>query len=268
MFNDPGSHSTSHFIFTLHPLEIRRSAHIVAPASLHVFNLLLKKYLQFNIDDMEYFYNEFRENTTGATAAELIFKLRMHTILSEIRTLRLYPICCSDTKKGKVHFIYDDYEATDNQTNEQKFELPKLRPDSLGKKTKLRTNTYYTPDSANFPTFDSLLFFNPLDNSPPILLMLQMTQAEKLDAKANGLDYVDKFDFPQNVRKYYVAVTPDDISTKISIPVGYFTDEKAKVMASPNEVFPVFHFPVSKEVLFPKRWYFLTAEGKIVMQQK
>ena len=235
-----------------------------APASLHVFDLLLKKHLQFNIDDMEHFYNLFVGSATGTTAAGLIFELRMHTILPEIRTIRLFPIHCVDPKKGTVNFIYDDHEATKGRTNEQKFELPELRSDSLGKKTELQANTYYTPDSATFPTFDSLLFFTPLGDSPPILLMLQMTRAQKHDAKVTGLDYVAKF---ENVRKYYVAVTPDDVFTKISIPKVHFVGKKAKdMMASPNEVFPVFHFPVSKQVLFPKRGHFLSAEGGTVMQ--
>ena len=266
MFDDPRSHSASHLIVTLHPSETRFNF-VVTPASPYVLNLLFKKHLQFNIDDLEHLYDLFRGNTAGATSAGKIFELRMHMVLPEIRTLRLYPIRCNG--KGKVNFIYDDYKATKNKANELKFELPELRSDSLGEQTELQKNTYYTPDSTNFPTFDSFLFFNPLDNSPPTLLMLQMTVAQKHDAKVGGLDYVDESNFPQNVRKYYVAVTPDDISTKISFPMGNFsTKEVEQMKKSPNEVFPGFHFPVSKKVLFPKRGHFLLAEGGTAMQQK
>ena len=52
------------------------------------------------MDDMEHFYNRFVGNATGATAAGLIFELRMHAILLEIQTIRLYPIRCDPRRGG------------------------------------------------------------------------------------------------------------------------------------------------------------------------
>jgi len=204
---------------------------------------------------MEYFYNLFRGCAVGAVAAGLIFELRMHTVLPEKRTIRLFPIRCTDSGRGTKNLIYDNYDTTVNETDGMDLELPELRIRRLELKTKPQANSYCTPDSSNFPSVDSLLFSKPPDSTRPILLMFRMTRSLTHDTKVSALKNVDGLGLSSDVRRYYVAVTPWNVHTQINVPMAYFTPAKnlKKAMESPNEVFPVFHHPVLPTDLFPKR---------------
>ena len=90
IFKNPRSHSASHFLVTLYPLPGDRTNCLVVPASPYVLQVLLEKHLRSRVYDMEEFYDLFRGSTIGGAAAGLIFKGRMHTVLLEKQTLRLY----------------------------------------------------------------------------------------------------------------------------------------------------------------------------------
>ena len=249
IFKDPGSHSASHFLVTLYPLPGDRTKCFVVPASLYVFRTLMKKYPRSRLDDMEELYDLFRKSTIGGAAAGLIFEGRMHVILMKRRTLRLYPVLCDDANKGTKNLIYT---ATTNRTEETEFELPESQLFRFTLENKPRAHGYYIPESSDFPGLDSLLFFDTLDNSPPILLMFKITHNETNNAKASGLLNVDKLGFPSDVRKYYVVVSPDSIFPEVTVPMEYFGDELEMVKQAPNRKFPTYHYPIPRCELFPK----------------
>ena len=85
--------------------------------------------------------------------------------------------------------------------------------------------------------------------------MFQMTRSLTHDAKVSGLKNVDGLGLSSDVRRYYVAVTPWNVHTETKVPMAYFTpaNNLKEAMESPNEVFPVFHYPVLPTDLFPKR---------------
>ena len=259
IFNDPGSCSAFHLLATLHPSPGNHSTFIIAPASLYVLDLLLKKHLRFRIGDVEYLYDLLRGSTTGAAAAQLIFEHRMHVVLSEKQSLFLHPIRCTDSTTVKETLIYNIYDTTG-----QKFKLPDLKLRSLETGTNPQEDTYYIPKSPDFPSINSLLFFNPLDNSPPILFIFQMTQARTHDVKVEGLRSIDGLDFPKNVRKYYVMVTRDDAFPKVAVPIEYFPcgGKWERAVDSPDEAFPVLRYSVPRKVLFPQ------TESSIPMKRK
>jgi len=165
-------------------------------------------------------------------------------VLLERKIIRFFPIICK--RSGPKNLIYDTYESSGTE-----FPLPELQLLRLEKGIRPDENSYCVPDFSNFPTVDSLLFFNPLDNSSPILLMIQMTRAQAHDTKVEGLRNIDKLGFPSEVRRYHVVVTPKGISPKITVPLEYFGTKVEEVKRTPNEAFPVFHCPVSREELFP-----------------
>ena len=203
---------------------------------------------------MEELYDLFRKSTIGGAAAGLIFEERMNVVLLGKRTLRLYPVHCGDVNRGPKSLIYDKYTATVNRIEEIEFELPELQLFRFTLENKPRAYGYYIPESSNSPGLDSLLFFDTLDNSPPILLMFQVTHNETHNVKASGLFDVDKLGFPSNVRKYYVVVSPVSVLPKISVPMEYFGDKLETVKQAPNREFPVYHYPVLRKELFPSRF--------------
>ena len=252
IFKDPGSHSASHFLVTLYPLPGDRTKCFVVPASLYVFRTLMKKHLRSRIDDMEELYDLFRGSTIGGAAAGLIFEGRMNVVLMKKRTLRLYPVLCDDANKGRKDLIYDKYTATVNRTEEMEFELPESRLFHFTLETKDRAHGYYIPESFDFPGLDSLLFFDTLDNSPPILLMFQITYNETRNTKATSLLTVDKLGFPSDARKYYVVVSPDYVFPQVTVPMEYFGDNLETVKQAANSEFPVYHYPIPRSELFSK----------------
>lgn len=148
------------------------------------------------------------------------------------------PVRCKKPAKLAKNLVFDNYDATMEQTGGKEFKLPELQRRPLVLRTRPQRNSYCVPDSSNFPSVDSLLYFNSPNNSSPTLLMLQMTRAKKHDVKVEGLHHIEELGIPPGVRKHYVVITPNDVFTKITLPLAYFSGSSlTKVMKSPNEVF-------------------------------
>jgi len=69
------------------------------------------------------------------------------------------------------------------------------------------------------------------------------------DAKEVGLRAVDGLKFPSETRRYYIAVTPEDLRPKINVPFSYLTKQKLGKEGA-DDVFPVYHLPVNRKWLF------------------
>jgi len=72
-------------------------------ASQHIFKRLWDEHLRHRADDMSYLYRLFRYNEITAVAAGWIFESRMHQLLREEQTIRLFPI--AQAVPGSANFI-------------------------------------------------------------------------------------------------------------------------------------------------------------------
>ena len=93
----------------------------------------------------------------------------------------------------------------------------------------------------------------------PALLIFQFTLAQKHVVEGSGLKKVDNLQFASytNVRKYYVVVTTDNIQPQMTIPKTTIDDVEVKIGGkkgkTPEERFPMFHWPVDILQVFPPR---------------
>ena len=248
IFQDPGSHHSSHHIVIIEPSPTSRFGSVKRVASQHILELLWDKHIQYRIDCMSYFYNVFQANPITAAAAEWIFELRMHQLLRKKQAIQLFPVHghCVDT-----NLIYNDYTASENQTNPTNLKFTRSEEHDLVK-TKLEENHYYRPKSNNFLTIDSLLLVHSRNKKLPTLLMFRITGNESgHDVNKKDLCIVDSLEYPSNTPRYFVVVTPKDTHPRIIVPREYFGDRaQGQQWVSVNKLFPVFHYPICMEELF------------------
>ena len=248
IFQDPGSHHSSHYIVIIEPWLTNRFGSVQRVASQHVLELLWEKHIQHRVDYMSYFYNVFQANPITAAAAGWIFKLRMHQLLRKKQTIRLFPIRghCVD-----MNLIYDDHTASEKRTNATNLRFAGSEEHDLIE-TELVENHYYHPKSANLPTIDSLLLVRSRGLKLPTLLMFRITGNESgHDVNEKGLCQVDDLEYPSNAPRYFVVVTPEYVHPKITVPKEYFGDRaRGQRQVSADKLFPVFHYPVCMEELF------------------
>ena len=149
--------------------------------------------------------------------------------------------------------IYDDYTASEAGDNPTNLRLTNSKEHDLVEKAKLEKGGYYRPKSTNSPAIDSLCLIHPCGDRSPILLMFKIVQNEKeLDASVEGLRKVGELGFSSNTRRYYIMVTLGDTRPKIIVPMRDFEGEMQGEgkQKSPDEILPVFHYPVRREELF------------------
>jgi len=265
IFKDPGFHRSSHFITTIEPLPPGRLDFKIKIASQHVLKLLWEEHIQHEIEDMEYFYNQFLDNSITATSAGWIFKLRMHQLLMRQQTIRVFPILghCR-----KANIIYNAPREWNNPTDLQ---LPNSVEHPLVERCHLLNAHYYHPKPTNLHAIDSLLLIHPPGKPSPILLTFQIIQnGVQPNVNVNGLCKINDLDIPPDICRYHVVVTPEGIHPKITAPMKYFRDEEilnededededdGEMLADgdgdeempADKVFPVFHFPVPMGELF------------------
>lgn len=246
IFLDPGSHASSRYIITIEPSPTRRFSSNTRVASRRVFELLWKKRIKHRVDDMVFFYGLFRANPITAAAAGWVFELQMHRLLRKRRDIQLFPIC---GRRVDMNLLYDDYTASEKGTNPTSLQLTGSGKKPLVEGGRILMNQYYRP--TNLPTIDSLILVRP-PNTPPTLLMFHITQDEsKFDVDIGSLDKVDGLKFPPNTRRYHVVVTPKGIQPKITVSVEYFGKKGWRKIPA-NELFPVYHYSVDRDALFPR----------------
>jgi hypothetical protein len=181
-----------------------------------------------------HFYDLFKKSDVTAAAAGWLFESQMDKFLRQGQTVRLYPIHGDDTPRAKKfkNFTYNDYSASDKREDSIVFQLPMSVDYLLEEGVKLQAGRYYRPRSANFPTIDSVFYYNPTGNQPT-LLVFQF----KRNKEDTGLRRIDNFEIPPNANKYRVVVTLDGIQPDIRVPKDI--------------LFPVFHYPVNESAVFP-----------------
>ena len=148
-----------------------------------------------------------------------------------------------------MNLVYNNYSATEEREGQVELEPPDMYSYPLEEEIGPEENCYYRLD---FPTIDSLLLIYPPDGTPPILLMFQITWSGR-DAKVDDLRRIDGLQLPSNVRKYYVAVTPEGIHRlPTSGALGKILCRDLYLrLESPDVVFPIFDYPVPESELFP-----------------
>jgi len=114
--------------------------------------------------------------------------------------------------------------------------------------TSLVAGQYYRPESPTFPTIDVLILIKLGESDDHLLLILQITRNNAThDAKEKGLLAVKKLVVPEGTKKLYIAVTPDDLNPTITIRTACL---KRLGKGRPEDVFPVYHYPVKQDALF------------------
>jgi len=145
----------------------------------------------------------------------------MHRLLRRGRTIQVSRI---RGHRGDSNFIYSDYGPGDKRKREdsESFELPPSEDHPLRENKKLEVGRYYRPESTTFSTIDSLFFIQPPDEPTPVLLMFHfLCNESQHDAEERGLRDVDGLEIPLEARKYYIAVTPEGLRLKITVPFSY-----------------------------------------------
>ena len=275
IFRDPGSFQPSHYIVTIQPSPTNRGRTQNKIVSRRVFEILWEKHIYSRINVMQDFHDLFVASPITATSAGWVFELRMHQLLRKARTVQLFPI---RGHRADVNFIYQDYTASKKKIDPTDLQLVDSEEHDIAKGAKLKMGHYYRPKAVNFPAIDSLLLIHPLGEPSPILLMFQVTLNKKThDAKLSGLRKIDELDLPSDVRKYYIAVTPEGIWPKITVPISYLDGGQAEgedededeeedegedeeedeemdqdVDVSPGRQFQVFNYPVRLDELFAR----------------
>ena len=249
IFREPGSYPLSHFIITTRPDPANRAWGLREVASRRVFEMLWGRHLKNRLDLMSVFYNLFRYHTIGATSAGWVFEFRMHQVLTKPRTIQLLRM---HGHVARVNYIYETPTTPDRTTLHLAASTEVSLDEVEGTETQLEPNKYYRPDAKKFPTIDSLLLISPPSgDSTHILLMLQVTHNwDEHGVNPIGLEKVKRLNLPPNTRKYFVAVTADDIHPKIKVPLKYFEDTTGTEGLTRDEAFPVFQSPFNTEELF------------------
>lgn len=165
----------------------------------------------------------------------------MHQVLRRGPSINLFEI---SSHRTAANTICSDYQATEDSDlgRGMRLKLPQSDEYPLPKEGTLEVGRYYRPESTTFPTFDSFFIVDLPESEERALLMFQITRNKaKHDVKPDGLFTINKL-IPEGIHKYYVAVTPEGLRPKITIPNSYFRDAE--------DLFPVYRFPVAQAELF------------------
>ena len=259
MFRDPGSHDASNYIINMEPSPTSRRKSVKVFASKRVYDMLWRRHLYARVDVMDYFHGLFRVNQSTAAAAGWVFESRVHQLLQQQRNIQLFPVRGSFATKN---FNYNCYIASQERSDAMNLCLSDSAEVPLTEGCHVEKECYYRPRSTNFPTIDSLVLVHPQGEPSPLLLTFQITGTrDQHGVNPNGLLKIRNL--APGARKLYVVVTPESIHPTIVVPEsllsggrqrklstikGVVVDKVEKVV---HEGFPVFHYPVRMEELFP-----------------
>jgi len=193
--------------------------------------------------DMARLYDFFRGISTTSLVPGMIFEVRIHQLLKQLRYLLLSPI---GGRLADRNVVYDDYGTTFGEY----VTLGPLSEVPLTDGITLNPGYYYQPQISNFPTIGSLVLCPSEAGQPPILIMFHITYGvEESAIKQVGLERIDQLGIPQNAEKVLVIVTPENVEPKITVPRTYLTDGFL-ANRTPDTVFPVYHLQITRGSLF------------------
>lgn len=245
----PDSDESSYLIMLIEPSPTSRFLAQKRVISRGVFDLLWDRHVKDRVSNMQHFYDVFKSSPGSGSAAGWVFEIRIHQLLKQGISIRLFPISRRGSK-SKVNEIYDDYTASKQRENQKVLQLTASEGHLLDEKVQLVAGHYYRPEPTNFPTIDSLSLIHPPGEPSPILLIFQISRGEEVhNVNEAGLCKIERMGLPQGTRRYYVLATPDDIYTQVKAPMVYPKEgQKTKKF---SDVFEVFHWPVDTDQLFP-----------------
>ena len=238
----------SHFLVLLEPSPIDRSLCQAKIITHTVFEMVWHRHLAKKVVRAREFYDLFVEHSYMSAAAGWLFEFQMHQLLRKGRTIAISPIRYTHDYGS---YLYGDYRAMTNgeSIGLERLELPPSDEYPLHEGATLEVGRYYRPESATFPTIDSLCLVEPPGRYTPVLLIFRIARDKtSYDVMEKGLHKVQQLKLPNpQTRKYYVAVTLDDLQPKITISgrsLGLMCEGR------PEDVFPVYHYPVDLDGLF------------------
>ena len=220
-----------------------------AVASQYILEECCGRILKGEVEQMKTMFNILYKQPDQSAIPGMLFEHRAHQFLQEERILDLFPILASTTPENE-NYVYKDYTSAKHKT--KRVSLPKLAERTVTKETTAanHSNTYYRPQSTNFPAIGSWVFHQPQYYSETFLAFQMTLDAEKLDVKQVNLDRMDKL-VPGRHQKYLVIFTPKGVEPHITVPAKHIAG-KIGYGRDVNEAFPVFHCPIDIAALFSK----------------
>ena len=239
-FLDP----TSYSIVTIEPSPTSRFSFVTTARSRRVFELFWKRRLNYETRNTLYLYDYFRENPISAAAAGWIFELSMHEMLKKGQIIQLFPVL---GRRKEADLIYDNYAASNGRNNPTSLQLTRSEEYPFIEGHKLRRDRYYRVESTN-SAVHSLLLIRPPGELPILLIFRMIHDQGEYDANMDGLLKINDSNVSPKARRCCVVVTPENFHPEIKVPMEYFGDKGRQM--PPDEVFRVFHCPVSMNKLF------------------
>jgi len=207
-------------------------------ASQHVFRMLWDRHIKHRVSDARFYYDFFRGSQNTDSTAGSIFQLRVHELLRRGGFLRLFPIRGHRTT---VDFVYNDYTASEEERDQRDLQLP-------------GSGEYHFVEGDQFCVGQCFIDHPDADagNSPPILLTFHITRNKEYNLNGEDLRRINGLNLPPHtsICKYFVVITPDDIQPEIKVPKALFEGEEQTEGEAPEDLFSMFHYPVSMEELF------------------
>jgi len=188
---------------------------------------------------MRFHYELLLRNPDMTYTLGWVFELRMHDLLRDGNPIRLFHIHGHRSEVDPVH------------ENHKVIQLPSSFQVPLDEGDRLFVGNYYNLRAANFSTIDSLFFVHPPDEPSPILLAFQIRHDAVCDVDKEDLRRVNRLNFPRNVRKFFVAVTPDSIHPGAESLKTFFEGAGKRgraVRQTPGKDWQVFRCPVSNSM--------------------
>jgi hypothetical protein len=261
LFKNPIDRSeASHFLVSTGPSESDRTKHSRWPTSDYAVEAICRDVFKNKADKIRELYDMVRGEPEMNATSGMFFEHQVHQLLRKGRTFDLYQI--KYRKRGKANHHFDDYTATDSKTptiqltvpaSDGKFNSRTAPHGCTGAKYdayfRPDVNVYYRPKESNFPTIDSWIHTAANHRNSSTLFAFQITLNQtKHDLKEIGLDFIDKT-MAKGIEKALIIVTEGE-QPKIDVPNTYLDAKLVGGSGAVDEIFPVYHLPLTREELF------------------
>ena len=169
-----------------------------------------------------------------------IFQLRVRELLRRGGPIQLFPI---HGHRAAMNFVYNDDTASEEERDQGDLQLLGSGEHILVERDRLCDGQYL-----GHPDVD-------VGDHPAILLTFCATWNKEHDVSGEDLRRINGLNFPPptNTYKYLVVATPDEVRPEIKVPRSFFEGEgqRERKGEAPEDLLPIFHYPVSMEELFP-----------------
>ena len=242
----------SYFFALMEPDPENRRLPVNKIASRTMFGNVWHRPLRQSVPHMRQIYRYFTDNPFGAPAADWMFEFRMHDLLCRGGPIGIFPIG-GHVAEGEATLLYDDNSASQEGRNKTVIHLPQSSHILLDDEddTSLHVDNYHSleppAESGSINSFFPVRF--PGDRLPILLIFRMVRNEMELGVDDASLQYIERLELPQGTRRCYVVVAPQGTPLRVKVPRVCFLGREKKTR-NPDEIFPVFHYPVRLDWVF------------------